>query len=89
MLMLARRVKEVEEGKVLLAHLLDSGVALEKFAEMIQKQGGNSNVVKDFSLLPQASNQYQVKTSEEGFVVAINAEVLGTGGNDFRGWKRK
>jgi pyrimidine-nucleoside phosphorylase len=77
MLMLARRVKEVEEGKVLLAHLLDSGVALEKFAEMIQKQGGNSNVVKDFSLLPQASNQYQVKTSEEGFVVAINAEVLG------------
>jgi pyrimidine-nucleoside phosphorylase len=77
MLMLAKRVKKIEEGKALLKPLLDSGLALEKFAEMIQAQGGNSNVIRDFSLLPQANDQYQVKASTEGFIAAINAETFG------------
>ena len=77
MLMLAKRVQEIEEGKILLEHLLDSGAALEKFAVMIQAQGGNSEVVKNLSLLPQASGQEEVKISQEGFVASVNAEALG------------
>jgi pyrimidine-nucleoside phosphorylase len=77
MLMLAKRVQEIEEGKILLEHLLDSGAALEKFAVMIQAQGGNSEVVKNLSLLPQASGQEEVKMSQDGFIASVNAEALG------------
>ncbi|MDD4666001.1 MAG: pyrimidine-nucleoside phosphorylase [Clostridia bacterium] len=77
MLVLAKRVQEIEEGKILLEYLLDSGAALEKFAVMIQAQGGNSEVVKNLSLLPQASGQEEVKISQEGFVASVNAEALG------------
>lgn len=77
MLVLANKVTEIDEGKMILEHLLDSGAALKKFGEMIQAQGGNRDVLKDFSLLPQASGQWEIKMPQKGFITSINAEALG------------
>lgn len=77
MLMLAHRVKKIEEGQELLMKLLDSGAALEKFAEMIEAQGGDRNVVENPALLPQANNRRQIKVNRDGFIASINAEMLG------------
>ncbi len=77
MLMLAHRVKKIEEGQELLTKLLDSGAALEKFADMIEAQGGDRNVVENPALLPQANNRQQIKANRDGFIASINAEMLG------------
>lgn len=77
MLVLANQVQEIEEGKRKLEILLDTGAALKKFAEMVAAQGGNSDVVNDLSLLPQAHYQLEIKTPQDGFINSINAETLG------------
>jgi len=77
MLVLAGNVREVEEGKRLLEKLLASGAALEKFAEMVKAQGGNSDIVRDISLLPQAKYQWEIKIPQDGYVSSIDAETLG------------
>lgn len=77
MLVLANRVKGMDEGRKLLEEQLASGAALAKFAEMVQAQGGNSEVVQNLSLLPQAAERWEVKVRQEGFVASVNAEALG------------
>ena len=41
MLLLAEKVATIEEGQDLLTKKLESGAALEKFAAMIEAQGGD------------------------------------------------
>ena len=52
---------------------LDSGVARDKFIEMVEAQGGES----DFSLLPRARLQIPFKVSQSGYIYALNAELVG------------
>jgi len=77
MLSLANQVNEIEEEKITLEKLLDSGAALEKFAEMIAAQGGNREVVNDLSLLPQAKYEWKIKVQKDGYIKSIDAETLG------------
>jgi pyrimidine-nucleoside phosphorylase len=77
MLSLANQVKEIEEGKAILEKLLDSGAALEKFAELIAAQGGNHHIVRDLTLLPQAKYQWDYQMPQDGFIHSIDTETLG------------
>jgi len=77
MLILANRCDELAEAKSLLEMLLDSGAALRKFAEMVAAQGGNSDIVRDLTLLPQTKYQWDYQMPQDGFIHAINAETLG------------
>lgn len=79
MLLLAEKVATIEEGQDLLTKKLESGAALEKFAAMIEAQGGDPHVVTDLGRLPQAGKQEVVNARAEqtGYVAAVNAEQLG------------
>ncbi|MGI6144159.1 MAG: pyrimidine-nucleoside phosphorylase [Clostridia bacterium] len=77
MLSLANQVKEIEEGKATLEKLLDSGAALERFAEMVAAQGGNPEIIRDLTLLPQAKYQWDYHMPQDGYIHSINAETLG------------
>jgi pyrimidine-nucleoside phosphorylase len=71
------RTKSVDEGRVLAQKLIASGQALEKFKQGIALQGGDSRVVDDYSLLPQAKSRAQVKSSASGFLAATNCMEFG------------
>ncbi|MDD2402279.1 MAG: pyrimidine-nucleoside phosphorylase [Clostridia bacterium] len=77
MLVLADKVKDIDEGIPLLNNLLESGAALKKLEEMINAQGGNGEVVKNTSLLPQAVGKHQVKVRQDGYINFVDAEALG------------
>ena len=67
-------------GKAALARaqsLLESGEALEIFRKIIASQGGDTSVVDDPALLPQAPVETEVTAPREGFIAAINTEELG------------
>jgi len=60
-----------------LQDVLASGMALETFKQFIGAQGGNTNVIDNPDLLPQARYHTEVKAKEAGFVSSINAESVG------------
>ncbi|MBQ4123375.1 thymidine phosphorylase [bacterium] len=62
-----------EESYNYLDELISSGKALEKFREIIDSQNGNSEVLDDYTKLPQASIKYEVKSNKDGFVKNIDA----------------
>ncbi|PKM89024.1 MAG: pyrimidine-nucleoside phosphorylase [Firmicutes bacterium HGW-Firmicutes-12] len=77
MLILAGKAKEPEEAKAILLGLIQSGKALDKFAEMVRCQGGNPLVLKDTGQLMQATNRFEMKAEQEGYLLINNAEALG------------
>jgi pyrimidine-nucleoside phosphorylase len=56
---------------------LASGAALERFARMVARQGGDPRIVDDEGILPRARETMSVHAGEAGIVQAIDAEQVG------------
>jgi thymidine phosphorylase len=56
---------------------LTSGRALEKFRQLIERQGGDPRVVDDYSRLPSAPHRASVAADRAGYVVELEAENIG------------
>jgi len=57
---------------------LDDGTAAERFARMIEAQGGDPRVLEDpWSVLPAAPVRVEVVARGEGFLAAVEGEELG------------
>ena len=74
---LGDRTKSVDEGRELAQELIASGEALEKFRKGIALQGGDARVVDDYSILPQAKNRAEVKSTTSGYLAATNCMEFG------------
>jgi pyrimidine-nucleoside phosphorylase len=66
-----------ERAKEKLNESIKSGKAIEKFKEIIKRQGGDPEVAEDYSLLPQARFRHEVMPREEGWIESIDALRLG------------
>ena len=78
--------KTQEEAKELVDKTIADGSALNKFKEIIIAQGGNENVINNYSLLKIGQNSIEIKSTKEGYVsklvaldVAHSAKLLGAG----------
>ena len=58
---------------------LSSGRALQVFAKLIERQGGNPRVADDYSLLPSAPDREWLRATRDGYVTAMHAEAIGRG----------
>lgn len=76
-LVLAKKVKEIAEGKAILKELLSSGKALEKFQQMIDFQGGNSEIIAKPKLLPTAPIILPLASPKTGFINSIDSQGIG------------
>ncbi|MGG7060452.1 pyrimidine-nucleoside phosphorylase, partial [Clostridium tertium] len=56
---------------------ISSGKALEKLKVFIENQGGDKNIVDDYSLLPTASKIVEIKSPKSGYISKIEAEEVG------------
>ena len=86
MLLAANRVTSLEEGKALLKEQIDSGRALEVFKTFLANQGGDTRIVDNPDLLPQARYQIPLLAQSSGVVsqwvadeVGVAAMMLGAG----------
>jgi pyrimidine-nucleoside phosphorylase len=89
MFFLGERVKTVDEGKKLSSNLIVSGLAREKFREIVALQGGDPGVVDDPRRLVRARQTLDVVSARAGFVAAIQCEQLGTAGVVLGGGREK
>ena len=75
-----------DEAVQMIKKVVEDGSALEKFRVLIEKQGGNSNIIDDYTLLPNAAQIVTINATESGYVESIDAlciakasKILGAG----------
>ena len=66
-----------EECKKMAEEAVSNGKALDKLREMIELQGGNSDVINDYSLFAQPKFSKKVFAPEDGFISGISCEKTG------------
>jgi len=71
------RLARIKGGRKLLAEKTASGAALEKFREVVQRQGGDAGVIDDYSRLPVSRRHWPVKAMKSGFVAAVDTYRIG------------
>ncbi len=67
-----------EEGKLMAKAALYNGEALGKMKDFIEGQGGNPEVIDDYSLFPTPTHFIEIKgPTMDGFVTEISAQQIG------------
>jgi pyrimidine-nucleoside phosphorylase len=77
MLLLVGAASDAAKARKKLEAAITSGKALEKFAQVIEAQGGNPGVVEDPSVLPQAGKVEVYRAPESGVIVRIEPRRIG------------
>jgi pyrimidine-nucleoside phosphorylase len=81
MVLLAGQERSEDAANRRVTEALSSGRALETFAKMIDRQGGNARVVDDYSLLPAAPDREVYGAPRAGYLTALKAEPVGRASN--------
>ncbi|WP_242247015.1 pyrimidine-nucleoside phosphorylase [Bacillus cereus group sp. BfR-BA-01523] len=78
MVYLAGQASSLEDAREKLIEVMNNGKALESFKTFLSAQGGDASVVDDPSKLPQAQFKIEVEAKEDGYVLEIVADEIGT-----------
>jgi len=79
MLLAAGVEKSTAKARKKLEHVLGSGLAAEKFEQIIEAQGGNPKAVEDPSVLPQAQEVEVFQAPATGIVTQVEPRAIGRG----------
>jgi len=77
MIFLAKITATLDEARELAQQKLLDGSGYKKFKDVIDAQGGNSQVLDRFDLLPNATGAREISSPRAGYVSAIDAEDIG------------
>ena len=77
MLLCAKVVSSIEEGKKMLQENISNGKGLEKLKEFVKAQGGDIAPIDDFEKFPKAKYVKAVISDKEGYITKIKAEAFG------------
>ncbi|MCB0279275.1 MAG: hypothetical protein KDD94_07225, partial [Calditrichaeota bacterium] len=71
------KVKSIESGIDYSIEQIKNGKALERFRELIEWQGGDSNVIDDPDRLPVAEQIISIEAKQDGFLKSVHTTELG------------
>ena len=77
MLLCAKVVSSIEEGKKMLQENISNGKGLEKLKEFVKALGGDIAPIDDFEKFPKAKYVKAVISDKEGYITKIKAEAFG------------
>ena len=77
MLMGAKKVKTMDEGKEMLSENIANGKGLAKFRELLIQQGGDPGIIDDYSLLPISPARLEIKAEADGYICSMNTAEIG------------
>ncbi|HEX9911872.1 MAG TPA: thymidine phosphorylase, partial [candidate division Zixibacteria bacterium] len=77
MLILGGKASNFHKGRELLLEKINNGEGLNKFKQMVSKQGGDPKFVDDYSVFPKTNYQIEVKSDKNGYINFIDAREVG------------
>lgn len=77
MLVLAKKVQNMEEGKKLIIENIKNGKAYEKFKELVQNQGGDISYIENTDKFEKAKYIVPIKAEKKGIISKIDAYKVG------------
>lgn len=77
MLLGAKKAEDDVQARAMCIEAIESGKALEKFAEFVKAQGGDASCVYDTAKLPKAKFVVPVTMEKEGYITACNTSEVG------------
>ena len=77
MIYLGKVTATLDEGRKMAEDKLMDGSAYRKFKQVVDAQGGNSQALDRFELLPNATGMREITSPRAGYVSAIMAEDIG------------
>ena len=77
MLLLAEKVTTEEDGKAMLLEKIADGSGLNKFHLLLEQQGGDVNIIKDYSLLPLSPCSATLFSDKTGYITHMDTALIG------------
>ena len=77
MLMLAGKCKSIEEGIKSAGEKLENGECFDKFIELVELQGGDSDLIKSPNKYPKAKYEDVIKAGSDGYIETLDALSFG------------
>ena len=77
MLLQANKVQTEQQGKQLLLQNIENGKGLLKFKEFLKQQGGDVNIIDDYSILALSECKLCLKAQQQGYISAMDTEMIG------------
>ncbi len=77
MVVLARLTSSIDDAEARIRNALSSGAGLEKFRQIVARQGGDPRIVDDYSRLPAAPERRLVIADRSGSLTGLHAERIG------------
>jgi pyrimidine-nucleoside phosphorylase len=77
MIYAGEKASSPEEGYQAAKQALDDGSALEKLTQFIEGQGGDPNVITDYSLFPNPTHSVEIHAKADGYIASLEAKVIG------------
>ena len=77
MLVLAKKVKELDKAKKILEENLQNGKAYKKFLELVKAQGGDITYIEDLENLEEAKYIEPIYSEKTGYIYSMDAKEIG------------
>ncbi len=77
MIKLAGVEKSYSKALIKAKKSIKDGSALKKFEELIKAQGGDTKFINDYTKLPIAKEQYEVKAPKAGYIKSFKCDEIG------------
>ena len=68
---------EKEDAKKLVENAISSGLALNKFKELVSYQGGNINCIENTKLFPKSEYNIELISEKKGYINSMDTEEIG------------
>lgn len=81
--------KSLDDGVKKVRTVLENGEGLKKFKELIENQGGDSGVVDNYAMMPQAHYRTIVTAPKSGYIKTLDCERIGMMCLDLGGGRKK
>lgn len=77
MVVAGKKAEHAEQAKEILLQKIEDGSALDKLAQFVEAQGGDSSYVYEPERLPSATMTYEIKADEDGYISHIDCDEVG------------
>jgi pyrimidine-nucleoside phosphorylase len=89
MLLLAGKVKDIDEGEIIAGQAIDNGTAYNKFLEMVEVQSGDVSYVQDYNNLKRPGYSHKFISEKDGYIAKLDAFNIGVASVELGAGRKK